>query len=36
MLLVDTKVDVPYKNGGVEMERIPNAVYTQRSFGRKR
>jgi len=29
MLLVDTKVDVQYKNGGVRMERIPNAVYTK-------
>jgi transposase-like protein len=27
--LVDTKVDVQYKNGGVRMERIPNAVYTK-------
>ena len=29
MLLVDTKVDVQYKNGGVRIERIPNAVYTK-------
>ena len=29
MLLVDTNVDVQYKNGGVRMERIPNAVYTK-------
>jgi len=29
MLLVDTKVDVQYKDGGVGMERIPNAVYTK-------
>jgi transposase len=29
MLLVDTKVDVQYKYGGVRMERIPNAVYTK-------
>jgi hypothetical protein len=29
MLLVDTKVDVQYINGGVAMERIPNAVYTK-------
>jgi transposase len=30
MLLVDTKVDVHYNNGGVRiMERIPNAVYTK-------
>jgi len=29
MLLVDTKVDVQYKNGGVRMERILNALYTK-------
>ena len=29
MLLVDTKVKVKYKDGGVRMERIPNAVYTK-------
>jgi transposase-like protein len=29
MLLVDTKVDVQYKNGGIRMEKIPNAVYTK-------
>jgi hypothetical protein len=30
MLLVDTKVDVKYENGGVRnMERIPNAVCTK-------
>jgi transposase-like protein len=29
MLLVDTKVDVQYKDGGISMERIPNAVYTK-------
>jgi len=29
MLLVDTKVDVQYKDGGARMERIPNAVYTK-------
>jgi transposase-like protein len=29
MFLVDTKVDVQYNNGGVGMERIPNAVYTK-------
>jgi transposase len=29
MLLVDTKVNVQYKNGGVRMEKIPNAVYTK-------
>ncbi len=29
MFLVDTKVDVQYYNGGVGMERIPNAVYTK-------
>jgi transposase-like protein len=28
MLLVYTKVEVQYKNGGVRMEKIPNAVYT--------
>jgi len=29
MFLVDTKVDVQYKDGGIGMERIPNAVYTK-------
>jgi len=29
MPLVDTKVEVHYNNGGVRMERIPNAVYTK-------
>ena len=29
MLLVDTKVDVQYKNGGIRMEKVPNAVYTK-------
>jgi transposase-like protein len=29
MLLVDTKVDVQYRNGGIRMEKIPNAVYTR-------
>ena len=29
MLLVDTKVNVQYKNGGIRMEKIPNAVYTK-------
>ena len=29
MLLVDTKVEVQYKDGGVRMERIPNAIYTK-------
>jgi len=29
MPLVDAKVDLQYKNGGVRMERIPNAVYTK-------
>jgi transposase len=29
MLLVDAQVDVQYKNGGVAMERIPNALYTK-------
>jgi len=29
MPFVDTKVDVQYKNGGITMERIPNAVYTK-------
>jgi len=29
MLLVDTKVDVNYKDGGIRMEKIPNAVYTK-------
>ena len=29
MLLVDTKVDVKYKDGGAIMERIPKAIYTK-------
>ena len=30
LVLVDTKVEVQYKNGGVRnMERIPNAVYSK-------
>jgi hypothetical protein len=30
ILLVDTKADVQYENGGVKnMERIPNTVYTK-------
>lgn len=29
MELVDTKVEVQYKDGGVSMERIPKAVYTK-------
>jgi transposase-like protein len=29
MFLVDTKVDVQYKYGGVRMEKIPNAFYTK-------
>lgn len=29
MLLVDTKVELKYKDGGVIMEKIPNAVYTK-------
>jgi hypothetical protein len=29
MLLVDTKVDVKYKDGGVIMEKIPKAVFTE-------
>ena len=29
MLLVDTKVDVKYKNGGVRMERVPKSVFTK-------
>ena len=29
MLLVDTKVDVKYKDGGVIMEKIPRAVFTE-------
>ena len=29
LLLVDTKVNVQYEDGGVSMERIPNAVYTK-------
>jgi len=29
MLLVDTKVDVQYKDGGVRMERIPRGIYTK-------
>jgi len=26
---VDTKVNVKYRNGGMRMERIPNAIYTK-------
>lgn len=26
---MDTKVDVKYINGGISMEKIPNAVYTR-------
>jgi transposase-like protein len=29
MDIVDTKVDINYKNGGIGMEKIPNAVYTK-------
>jgi transposase len=29
MPLVDTKVDVQYKNGGVSMNRIPQGIYTK-------
>jgi hypothetical protein len=29
MPFVDTRVDVQYKNGGITMERIPNAIYTK-------
>ena len=29
ILFVDTKVDVQYRNGGISMEKIPNAVYTR-------
>ncbi len=29
MPLVDTKVDVKYKDGGVTMEKIPKAVFTE-------
>ena len=29
MLLVDTKVDVQYKNGGVRMEKVPKSVFTK-------
>jgi len=29
MPLVDTKVDVKYKDGGVIMEKIPKAVFTE-------
>ena len=29
MLLVDTKVDVQFHNGGVRMERVPNGVFTK-------
>lgn len=29
MLLVDTKVEVKYKDGGVRMERIPKGLYTK-------
>jgi len=33
MLLVDTKVDVQYKDGGVRMERIPRGIYTKELRG---
>jgi len=29
ILFVDTKVDVQYRNRGISMEKIPNAVYTR-------
>jgi hypothetical protein len=29
MLLVDTKVDVQYKDGGVRMKRVPKIVFTK-------
>jgi transposase-like protein len=29
MHLMDTKVEVEFKNGGVKMERIPRAIYTK-------
>jgi len=29
MLLVDTKVEVKYKDGGVRMERVPKSVFTK-------
>ena len=29
MLLVDTKVEAKYKDGGVRMERVPKGVYTK-------
>jgi hypothetical protein len=29
MLLIDTKAELKYKNGGVIMERIPDVVYTK-------
>jgi transposase len=29
MLLVDTKVDVQYKDGGVIMEKIPKGIFTK-------
>jgi transposase len=29
MLLVDTKVEVKYKDGGVRMEKIPKGIYTK-------
>ncbi|OPY69501.1 MAG: Transposase [Syntrophorhabdus sp. PtaU1.Bin002] len=29
MLLVDTKVEVNYKDRGIKMEKIPNTVYTK-------
>ncbi|OPX97016.1 MAG: Transposase [Syntrophorhabdus sp. PtaU1.Bin002] len=29
MDIVDTKVEVQYENGGIRMEKIPNAVYTK-------
>jgi hypothetical protein len=28
MLVMDTKVDVKYKDGGVRIEKIPKAVFT--------
>jgi hypothetical protein len=29
MVLVDTKVEVKYKDGGVRMKRIPRGIYTK-------
>ena len=29
MLLVDTKVEVQYKDGGVRVERVPKGIYTK-------